>query len=44
MMVLLVTAARRWRSHSCALDARPPPNVPRTARCTHHTENGAALE
>ena len=33
-------AARRWRSHSCALDARPPPTVPRTARCTHHTKTG----
>jgi hypothetical protein len=31
----------RCRSHSCALDARPPPTVPRTARCTQHTENGA---
>jgi hypothetical protein len=27
-----VTAPRRCRSHSCALDARPPPTAPRTAR------------
>ena len=38
------TAPRRCRSHSCALDARPPPTVPRTARCTQHTEHGAALQ
>ena len=36
---LAITAARRYRSHSCALDARQPP-VPRTARCTLHNENG----
>jgi hypothetical protein len=26
------TAPRHCRSHSCALDARPPPTAPRTAR------------
>jgi len=30
---------RRCRSHSCALDARPPPTAPRTAGCTQRTEN-----
>ena len=43
---LAITAARRCRSHSCALDARPPPTVPRTARwnTAHRKRGGLAIK